>query len=174
MKSTAAYLTGGESIRPALKELSRSDQRILLLAPTANDARLAAEVLRIAGLVPEICSDMHSLCAEIECGVGAILLAEETLNPDSEACLIKALAQSPPWSDVPVAIITSGDEGNQNWLRRLRALEQSGNVILIERPFQPETLVSTFDVALRARQRQYQVRDLLEERTSNDAALRKT
>jgi PAS domain S-box-containing protein len=164
----------GATNLPARGALLPSEQRILLLAPTANDARLAAEVLRIAGLVPQICSDMLNLCAEMERGVGAILLAEETLNPDSEACLVKALAQSPPWSDIPMAIITSGNEMNQNWLRRLRALEQSGNVILIERPFRPETLVSTCEVALRARQRQYQVRDLLEERARNEAALRQT
>lgn len=174
MNSAAEHLIGGEPGRSERKELSRIEERILVLAPTANDARLAAGVLRNAGLIPQICADIPGLCAEMHRGVGAILLAEETLNPATEACLVKALAQSPPWSDVPVAIITSGDEGSQNWLRRLRALEKSGNVILIERPFRPETLVSTFELALRSRKRQYEVRDLLEERARNEAALRQT
>ncbi len=41
----------------------------------------------------------------------------------------------------------------------LRALELLGNVMLLERPVRISTLVSTLKMALRARARQYQVRD---------------
>src|SRR6202012_467376 len=34
-----------------------------------------------------------------------------------------------------------------------------GNVLLLERPIRPETLVSTLEIALRGRERQYQIRD---------------
>jgi signal transduction histidine kinase len=117
---------------------------------------------------------MKYLCAIVDRGVGAILLAEEALNPESIGCLTAALGRSPPWSDVPIAIITSGGEVSQTRLRRLSGWMESGNVILLERPFRPETLVSTFEVALRSRQRQYQVRDLLAERSRREKTLRES
>jgi signal transduction histidine kinase len=38
-----------------------------------------------------------------------------------------------------------------------------GNVFLLERPLRPETLLSTLEIALRGRERQYQIRDQMEQ-----------
>ena len=51
---------------------------------------------------------MPSLCETIENGVGAIILAEEALTPASAECLVEALKSLPPWSEIPVTVITSG------------------------------------------------------------------
>ncbi|MES2570599.1 MAG: ATP-binding protein [Verrucomicrobiota bacterium] len=108
---------------------------------------------------------MHELCRAIVDGCGAILLAEEALDGKAGALLVEALSLQPSWSDIPVAIITSGgaQESRDRLLQR-KVLGTIGNVTLVERPFRPGTLTSMFQVALRSRQRQYQVRDLLEER----------
>ena len=47
-----------------------------------------------------------------------------------------------------------------------------GNLILLERPVRPETLMSTVQAALRSRSRQYQMRDYLAERAKAEEALR--
>ena len=86
------------------------DRRILILAPTGNDARLTAEFLTKAGLSPQPCAEVITLCAEVRRGCGAIVVAEETLAAGSISLLVEALAQQPTWSDIPVAIITSGGE----------------------------------------------------------------
>lgn len=138
------------------------EQRILILAPTGNDAALTAKFLAEAKLVSRICKNISELCTEVGHGCGALLLAEETLGGTSISLLIKTLAEQPPWSDLSVAIITSGGEANKERLRRLALFGPGGNVSLLERPFRPGTLVSTMEVALRSRRRQYEVRDLVQ------------
>ncbi|HEV2692592.1 MAG TPA: ATP-binding protein [Verrucomicrobiae bacterium] len=136
-----------------------SERRILILAPTGNDARLTADFLVKSGLFPQPCQDVQSLCDEIAQGCGVIVLAEETLGDSSIPDLIQTLAKQPSWSDIPLVLITSGGEASQTRLRRLALFGSGGNVILLERPFRPGTLTSTLEVALRARQRQYEARD---------------
>jgi signal transduction histidine kinase len=174
-ESDSGATGGSRDGKPAWRSwssLAREEQRILLLAPTSNDARLTEKVLEAAGFCAEVCRDMPSLCETIENGVGAIILAEEALTPASAECLVEALKSLPPWSEIPVTVITSGGEVSQTRLRRLTVPGGSGNVSLLERPFRLETLISACEVALRSRQRQYEVRDLLAERKRVEEALR--
>ncbi|MGO8766234.1 MAG: ATP-binding protein [Limisphaerales bacterium] len=105
---------------------------------------------------------MPELCDEVGQGCGVIVLAEEALNDHSIMKLVQALAGQPSWSDIPVILITSGGEVGQTRLRRLKIFGPGGNVTILERPFRPSTLISTVEMALRARQRQYQARDSVE------------
>jgi len=107
--------------------------------------------------MPEVC-----LAAQKSCGM--ILIAEETLNPQSIKILGEMLTKQPPWSDIPIAVITSGGEASPERLQILASLGISANVGLLERPFRRGTLLSAVEVALRARRRQHQVRQLLAER----------
>jgi PAS domain S-box-containing protein len=63
-----------------------------------------------------------------------------------------------------VIILTGGGGSSTAGQQALEIFGPSANVTLLERPFQVLTLVSTMQVALRARGRQYEVRDLLEQR----------
>jgi len=143
-------------------EPANLEQRILILAPTGNDAPLTADFLTRSGLTPQICRDVSELCAHAIEGCGAILLAEETLGAASISHLVEALARQPEWSDIPVTIITSGGEASQTRLRHLAVFGPGGNVALLERPFRPGTLTSTLESALRSRRRQYEVRKLMQ------------
>lgn len=162
-RSTILLSTHPRTAGMASASVCDKEKRILLLAPTANDAPLTAGFLSKAGMRAEVCRDIYDLCHKLEQGCGAILLAEEAIGTSSVAVLVEALSHQPSWSDIPVAIITSGGEASQLRLRRLSVFGPSGNVTLIERPFRPITLISTLEVVLRFRQRQYMVRDLLEE-----------
>jgi signal transduction histidine kinase len=92
-------------------------------------------------------------------GIGCVVLVEETLvEPDIHA-FHEALQAQPAWSDLPIILIASGE-------RSLSALvdgvfPRTGNVTVLQRPLHPVTLVSAVNVALRSRQRQLEVRDLL-------------
>jgi len=142
---------------------AENERRILVLAPTSNDARLTARFLEKAGLETTVCADIPQLCAELDAGCGAILLAEEAVANASVTLLLAKLEDQPSWSDLPVVMVTGpGDASTQR--RRLISLGPMGNVSIIERPVRPDTLVSTFEFAMRSRRRQYQVRALLEER----------
>ena len=151
--------------------VSGSGQKVLLLAPTGNDGRITARFLSEHDHLVEVCGDMAEVCAEAENGCDMILLAEETLNAGSISLLTAMLSRQPAWSDIPITIITSSGEASQDRLRRLAALGSGGNVGLLERPFRRGTLLSTVDVALRSRLRQYQIRELLEEVKKSQATL---
>ncbi|HEV2329032.1 MAG TPA: ATP-binding protein [Verrucomicrobiae bacterium] len=139
------------------------ERRVLIFAPTGNDARLTADFLTKNNLPPQICSSMPELCDEVRQGCGAIILAEEALFEKTALSLVQTLSAQPAWSDIPVILITSAGEVSQTQLRRFNILGPHGNVTVLERPFRPATLVSTVEVALRTRQKQYEARDSVEE-----------
>ena len=143
-------------------------ERVLILAPTGNDARLTARFLADAEIGTEIVGSIGVLCEKILQGCGTLLLAEETLAVETIGPLLDAIGQQPSWSDVPVVLITSGGETSQTRLRRLTTLAPVGNVTMLERPFRPDTLLSAVETALRARRKQYQVRDLLADVQRNE------
>ena len=156
---------------PALNDEDARRGRILILAPTGRDAALACEALSGAGLMAEACADMGALCCEAAAGAGAALIATEALTPDALQTLREALALQPPWSDLPVIILTSGGREPSGRGRLAEALDALGNTTLLERPLRVATLVHAAQAALGARRRQYEVRDHLEEHVRLEAKL---
>ena len=137
------------------------ERRVLILAPIGRDAALARAALAGAGMCAEACSDMAALCREILAGAGAALVASEALTPDALARLMETLKQQPPWSDLPLILLTSG--GPLSERQRPVAQERLGNTTLLERPLRVATLTHALQAALGARRRQYEVRGHLEE-----------
>jgi signal transduction histidine kinase len=140
---------------------SPAERRILLLAPTGKDARLSQAFLAEAGLASAVCSSIAELCAELEQGAGSLMVTEETLSGEGMRQLQAAVEHQPAWSDVPIIILTAGGTSSTT---SAYALETLGNVMLLDRPVHIATLVSTARTALRARMRQYQIREYLQER----------
>jgi signal transduction histidine kinase/ActR/RegA family two-component response regulator len=138
---------------------------VLVLAPTGRDAILACQLLASMDLAGVPCGDAATLLAEIEAGAGAVILADEALAPGIADSLLERLGHQPPWSDLPLIVFTRGDESSA---RVLEALVPLGNATILERPVRLSTLVSAVKAALRARRRQYQVRDLLERQADAD------
>jgi len=126
-----------------------SGERILVLAPFGRDGALAEQALTGGGLPAQACADIEELCREIAAGAGAAVLAEEALFPAAAARLQALLAEQPPWSDFPLIIFGKGES----------SIGQAANVTLLDRPVRIRTLLSAARAALRARRRQYQVRD---------------
>ena len=136
---------------------------ILILAPFGNDAKLTADFLSGAKLVSIICKDMAELLARADANCGALLVAEEAIDLDGAHLLTQMFRAQPSWSDMPMAVITSGRDSSLSRRKHITVFGPSGNVTLIERPFRPGTLVSIMEVALRSRRRQFLVRDLLKQ-----------
>jgi signal transduction histidine kinase len=142
---------------------SSSQETILILAPSGRDAEMAAALFAREGWPAAACPDFAALLRELTEPRGALLLAEEALSAERMPQLIGVLAAQPEWSDLPIVLLTSGSSSAD---RRdpLELFGGQGNVSLLERPIQMVTLLSAMRSALRARRRQYQVRDLLEQR----------
>jgi two-component system cell cycle sensor histidine kinase/response regulator CckA len=79
-------------------------------------------------------------------------------------CLLDTLAAQPSWSDFPLVVLTSVVAMQRPAQPLLRTLRERGNVTLLERPVHPMTLLSAVETAIRARRRQYEVRDYLDAR----------
>jgi signal transduction histidine kinase len=145
------------------------DERLLVLAPTGRDAGLVAGVLRDASLLPDVCSGVEELARKLEAGAGTALVAEEILVPRAMWAITNALARQPPWSDIPLIVLTSRRDPGQTDPDVLGLVEPLGNVTLVERPVRVATFLSTVYSALRARRRQYEVRNHLAERRRAEA-----
>ena len=137
------------------------EYRVLVLAPAGRDAALADQVLSQAGIQAWICPSFDDLQRELQRGAGALLLTEEALNPASLEELARIFASQLPWSELPLLVFSGGEGRVEPNHASVRQLSQLANVTLLDRPTRKVTLTSAVRVALRARRRQYQVRDLL-------------
>jgi signal transduction histidine kinase/ActR/RegA family two-component response regulator len=146
-------------------ELPSAEERVLVLAPTGRDALLACELLTQAGLDSLACSDETELCRGIEEGAAVAVLAEEALHPWTVHSLLGALSRQGPWSDLPLIVFTRGQRSSESVLEALGPL---GNATILERPVRVSTLVSAVKAGMRARHRQYEVRDLLQRQAEAD------
>ncbi|HEU5407753.1 MAG TPA: hypothetical protein VFU48_08290, partial [Nitrospira sp.] len=150
------------------------DLQIIVVAPTGRDGRLICELLQRVGLAASEFTDCATACHEAEDGVGTFIIADEVLQTSSIATLVDLVSRQPSWSDLPLVLLTRRGEVTIHSETRRKLREPLGNVNLIERPVRPETLVSSVQSAIRARRRQYEVRDHLRlERLAADA-LRKS
>lgn len=136
------------------------EERLLILAPTGRDAPTAALILSEVGIGAEPCPSIDDLCAKLEDGAGALLVAEEALSSVATRQLHEVLGRQPPWSDLPLIVFTSGGETTVASLKVLTMLGNT-NVTVLERPVRRITLVKAVEMALRARRHQYQVREHL-------------
>jgi len=148
-----------------MKGSENADCPVLILTPIGSDATVVSDALAQAGVASEICPDLNELSSRIGEDASAILLAEEALSAAELPQLLERLRAQPPWSDLPLLILTSaGPHEDTASVEILKLFGPSGNVTLLERPLRIPILVSTVQVALRSRRRQYAMRDLIEER----------
>jgi signal transduction histidine kinase/ActR/RegA family two-component response regulator len=108
-----------------------------------------------------MCSDAATLCRSLNEEVGAVFVAEEGLFGQDLAPLASWVESQPTWSDLPFVMLTSHQEQPAVAAWRRDVVKMLRNVSLLERPMQPMTLTSAIQSALRARSRQFEVRDLL-------------
>jgi signal transduction histidine kinase len=145
--------------------------RTIIVAPTGKDGRLIAGLLERQSMACHVADSVAAGCEAILEGAGAAIISEEAFGGGSIRPLLQILRHQPPWSDFPVILLTiSGRVTLES--ERLRELRRPlGNLFLLERPIRPETLLSTLEIALRGRQRQYQIRDQIQQYARAQAAL---
>lgn len=153
---------------------SREDLTIYVLAPIGRDGALVEEALRRAGIAARRVADVDELCERVARGAGAAIISEEALRDYAVARLGRMVAQQPTWSDFPLLILTVSQATTLGQKGHTRFSDVLGNFSLLERPIRLETLIRAVTTALRARQRQYEIRDHLEERKRAEAALAKS
>jgi len=136
------------------------DEHVIIIAPVGQDAEAMAVALDTEGFETQICHGLDENFRQFTDSAGALLMTEEALESAQGSLLLDALKTQPPWSELPLIILTSGGELRRAGLLNLAAAA-AGTVTLLERPISTLTLLRSVQVALRSRRRQYQVRDLV-------------
>ncbi len=145
--------------------------RTIIVAPTGKDGRLIAGLLERQSMPCHIADSVAAGCEAILEGAGAAIISEEAFVGGSIRPLLQILRHQPPWSDFPVILLTVSGRVTLESERSRELRRPLGNLFLLERPIRPETLLSTLEIALRGRQRQYQIRDQIQQYALAQAAL---
>ncbi|MDQ6618080.1 MAG: ATP-binding protein [Pseudomonadota bacterium] len=132
-----------------------------VVTPNAADRALAVDLLRMEGIAAAPVQALSELTKLPHEELGCVVLVEESLIEGDVEAFQRAIAVQPPWSDLPLILI-AGQESLGSLMSRL--FPESGNIAVIQRPMHPIGLASAVNVALRARARQLEVRDLLAHR----------
>jgi signal transduction histidine kinase len=143
------------------------------VAPTGKDGRLIASLLDRINIAYHLASSVSEACVIIREGADAAIISEEAFVGNSISELLQVLRQQPSWSDFPLILLTVSGRVTAESERSRKTRSPLGNVQLLERPIRPETLVSSLEIALRGRERQYQIRDQIQQYgLAQDALLR--
>ena len=134
--------------------------RLLILAPIGRDAELMCTYLQRAGMDCDTCADMDDVCSRIEEGAAALIFTDEALPVGDVGKLRSLLAEQPQWSEIPIIILT-GLPSMEAKARSYYELGRRTNITLVDRPVRIASLVSAAQSAIRARSRQYEIRDLM-------------
>jgi signal transduction histidine kinase len=137
-----------------------SQLRVLVVAPIGRDGELTCQVLAGAGIPALACGSLDEVARELSAGAGAILVTADALGAEEARRLDDLLRAQEDWSELPVVLAV--DRGlSQSPESPLARLERGGTLTVLERPVRVVTLLTVVRSALRARARQYELRDVL-------------
>lgn len=141
---------------------------VLVLPPTRRDGEVTCDLLRRTGITCVVCANPAALCQRLLLGVGAIILTDAVAGTSNITQLSSALDQQPSWSDIPAILLSRAEQSASTGL----LLARLHNVTILDRPTSRRSLVSAVEAALRARRRQYQIRDQLSALHQGEESLR--
>lgn len=124
-----------------------------VLAPAGRDAAVIGEILGKAGIASLVSSSVKAMLDAVASHhTGAVIVAEEAFQRDDVEMIKSWLRTQPPWSDLPVLLLT---KRNANTVHQSSLAACLGNVTVLERPLSTVTLLSAARAALRVRARQH-------------------
>lgn len=145
-------------------------ETIGILAPSGRDSAVVADILRKASIGCFECADGQQLIKLLdERRAGVMIVAEEAFRRSELDALMQWLKDQPPWSDIPVLLLT---KRNGNAVLQANLAASLGNTTILERPFFPGTLVSAARSALRARTRQHEAEDFIAQLAARERELK--
>ncbi|OEY99680.1 MULTISPECIES: ATP-binding protein [Stenotrophomonas] len=142
-----------------------------IVAPFGRDAVSMASVLATAGLSTRVSASLEALAAALDEQAGVVLITEEAVATGT-GVLAAALDDQPTWSDLPVILLRSPRAHRRSPFDTL--LPKTINVVELDRPLGGISLLSAVQGALRARQKQFQVRDQMRALADSRSALQRS
>jgi signal transduction histidine kinase len=142
--------------------------RVLLLPATRRDGEAICAILDREHVHCLLCISAAQVAAELDNGAATLVLTDTALADAGGVRIVNALLYQPQWSDLPVVLLRKADSSPEaeNLIGRMT------NVTVLERPTSSRTLLSAIRTSLRARVRQYQMRDHVAALGQAESALR--
>jgi PAS domain S-box-containing protein len=154
--------------KPSHARSGAAESQVLVLPATTADGVAIKKLLDSHRVPCRLLESVPAVCEAMGTGVGAVVIAEEALVAEFPLLVERIRAQE-VWSDLPVIVLSpSGRESSTLG----EILSHLGNVSVLERPVRMSTLVSLIRSSLRARARQYQVREHLARQAEAQRAIR--
>jgi PAS domain S-box-containing protein len=147
------------------------ERKVLVLPPTRRDGNVACALLRDVGLDCDVVADANTLASQIGAPIGAIVMTDAAIGDPGLPLVLEAIDHQPQWSDLPVILLSRPEVHSEIDKKRFEKLT---NLTLLDRPTSSRALVSAVGAAIRARERQYQIRDQLASLQAADTALRES
>ncbi|RDS79242.1 response regulator [Dyella monticola] len=142
--------------------------QVLIVAPWQRDAQSLARVLTQDGYQVFIYPDVATLSEHIHEETGVVVLTHEALEYGMDA-LQRSLRQQPTWSDIPFIVLQSRQ--SRGVTHTVPLPSEVINHIELERPIGSTSLLSAVATAMRARQKQFEIRDRINELAASRKAL---
>ena len=130
---------------------------IYVLAVMPRDAELTCGHLREVGIDARDAGTFDAMLATLTEPIGALLVTDEAVPPGGWSKIATVLGGQPAWSDIPIIVCCRKRRSGVDHVLATSA----GNITVVETPVRVSTVLSAAKTALRARRRQYEVRDLL-------------
>ncbi len=148
------------------------EERFIVLAPIGRDAQLICAQLQRNHVLCAPNRSSEEALRTAEAGAAGLILTEEAITQKSLADWQSFVRRQPAWSDFPFLLISSGEQDPSEMARieEVRSILQ--NVTVVDRPISIRLLLSTVNAALRARKRQYEMRDAMSAQKDTQEALR--
>jgi PAS domain S-box-containing protein len=147
------------------------ERKVLVLPPTRRDGDVTCALLKDVGLDCDVVANARVLASQMTAPIGAVVLTDAVIGDPGLALVLEVIDSQPQWSDVPVILLNRPEV--QSGFDKKR-FEKMTNLTVLDRPTSSRALVSAVGAAIRARERQYQIRDQLASLQAADAALRES
>jgi signal transduction histidine kinase len=139
------------------------EKEVLVFTNLPKDGELTRALLTRAGIACRVINNADSFKSLVLNG-GLLLLGEGALASKYRGEILEAINDQPPWSDIPVVVIShrlSGTAENSEQLERL--INLVSNVTVLETPVRLATLITVIRAGLVSRRKQFELRKTLEE-----------
>ena len=105
-----------------------NSERVLILAPHGRDAEVASNLLIEVGRYTYICTDLTHLSLELQKGAAFVVVTEEAIIDSDHSELSSWVKGQPPWSDIPIVLLTARGDSPERVERARRYQDHLGNV----------------------------------------------
>ncbi|RBP15529.1 PAS domain-containing protein [Roseiarcus fermentans] len=144
----------------------------LIFAPHGRDSGIAQALLRQSDIESSICPDFAAFERALGETVSFVVATEEALQSCDLGIVTARLRNQPPWSDLPIVVLTQRRFDAEPGPGTERLANILGNLTFLERPFRAATFKSVARTAYKARQRQFEARTRIEELREGEERLR--